>query len=61
MFAIITWWFVDAHKWFKGPKVNVEHRMLDRDEDLIDGLVVNNDNRSSSGTPSLTKSQEAKM
>ncbi|KAK3113306.1 GABA/polyamine transporter [Teratosphaeriaceae sp. CCFEE 6253] len=31
--AIITiWWFVDARKWFKGPKVNVEHLMLDRDD-----------------------------
>lgn len=25
-FALI-WWFVDAHKWFKGPKVNIEHMM----------------------------------
>ena len=61
MLAITTWWFVDAHKWFKGPKVNIEHRMLGRDDNLIDGLVVDNDKRSSSGTPSLTKSQEAKI
>lgn len=26
LFALI-WWFVDAHKWFKGPKVNIEHMM----------------------------------
>lgn len=32
MAFIIVWWFVDARKWFNGPKVNVEHRMLNRDE-----------------------------
>ncbi|KAI0143794.1 amino acid permease [Xylariaceae sp. FL1272] len=25
---ILIWWFVDAHKWFKGPKINIQHRML---------------------------------
>ncbi|KAB8203377.1 amino acid permease GABA permease [Aspergillus parasiticus SU-1] len=25
MLAVTIWWVVDAHKWFKGPKVNVEH------------------------------------
>ncbi|KAF5859475.1 hypothetical protein ETB97_002827 [Aspergillus alliaceus] len=25
MLAVSIWWVVDAHKWFKGPKVNVEH------------------------------------
>lgn len=30
MFAITIWWAVSAHKWFKGPKVNVEHMMLGR-------------------------------
>ena len=25
MLAVTIWWFVDAHRWFKGPKVNVEH------------------------------------
>lgn len=25
MLAVIFWWFVDAHKWFTGPKVNLEH------------------------------------
>lgn len=32
MLAVLIWWFVDAHKWFKGPKVNVEH--------AIHGVVV---------------------
>ena len=25
MLMIIIWWFVDAHKWFKGPKVLHTH------------------------------------
>ncbi|KAJ5634987.1 amino-acid permease [Penicillium longicatenatum] len=25
MLAVLIWWFVDAHRWFTGPKVNVEH------------------------------------
>lgn len=25
MLAVTIWWVVDAHRWFKGPKVNVEH------------------------------------
>ncbi|KAE8341613.1 hypothetical protein BDV24DRAFT_131701 [Aspergillus arachidicola] len=25
MLMVTIWWVVDAHKWFKGPKVNVEH------------------------------------
>lgn len=36
MTAILIWWFVDAHKWFKGPKVNLEHLMLDRDDQAAD-------------------------
>ena len=31
MTAILIWWFVSAHKWFKGPKVNVDHMMLGAD------------------------------
>ena len=32
MTLITVWWLVDAKKWFKGPKVNVEHRMLYQNE-----------------------------
>lgn len=24
MLFVIVWFFVDAHKWFKGPKINIE-------------------------------------
>ncbi|EEH45214.1 uncharacterized protein PADG_01364 [Paracoccidioides brasiliensis Pb18] len=27
MLLITIWWFVDAHKWFRGPKINLEHRI----------------------------------
>ncbi|RDW90710.1 amino acid permease [Aspergillus mulundensis] len=33
MLAVTIWWVVDAHKWFKGPKVNLEH--------VIHGNVIN--------------------
>jgi hypothetical protein len=33
---VTIWWFVSAHKWFKGPKVNIEHMMLGRG-DVLDG------------------------
>jgi len=36
LFIILFWWVVDAHKWFKGPKVNIEHLMLGRDGNIID-------------------------
>lgn len=25
MLAVLVWWVVDAHRWFTGPRVNVEH------------------------------------
>ncbi|KAL2872459.1 amino acid permease [Aspergillus lucknowensis] len=35
MIAVTVWWVVDARKWFKGPKVNVEHALY---EDVIIGV-----------------------
>lgn len=52
MTAVLIWWVVDAHKWFKGPKVNIEHQMLGRYGNLIDGKE---DNGGSSGAPSFTR------
>lgn len=28
----LIWWFISARKWFKGPKVNLEHLMHGRDD-----------------------------
>lgn len=36
---ILIWWVVSARKWFKGPKVNVQHMMLGREADHADVLV----------------------
>ncbi|KAI1908808.1 GABA/polyamine transporter [Ophidiomyces ophidiicola] len=30
MLGVLIWWVVDARKWFKGPRVNLDHHMLDR-------------------------------
>ncbi|KAH7563866.1 hypothetical protein BM1_00913 [Bipolaris maydis] len=40
MFIIICWWFISAHKWFTGPKVNVEHMMMGRDVIVVDDQEV---------------------
>lgn len=32
MIGVLIWWVIDARKWFKGPKVNVEHRLIHRVE-----------------------------
>ncbi|KAK3079778.1 hypothetical protein LTS18_003928, partial [Coniosporium uncinatum] len=37
MVLITIWWIISARKWFKGPKVNIEHLMLGRDGTVLDG------------------------
>ena len=32
MLLALVWWVVSARKWFKGPKVNLEHVMYGREE-----------------------------
>ena len=39
MLIISIWWVVDARKWFKGPKVNVDHQMLGREGNVVDAEV----------------------
>jgi len=36
MLMVLIWWVVDAHKWFKGPKVNIKHAMIGREGNVID-------------------------
>ncbi|KKK22117.1 hypothetical protein ARAM_006469 [Aspergillus rambellii] len=42
MLAVTIWWFVDAHKWFRGPKVNVEHAIhaVQEESGVIVGVSV---------------------
>lgn len=53
MLFVIIWWFISAHKWFKGPHINVEHHMLGR----IDGIEAEDEHFT--GTPSTLKGKEA--
>ncbi|KAI4726543.1 amino acid transporter [Aureobasidium sp. EXF-10728] len=39
MTMVLIWWGLSARKWFKGPKVNVQHMMLGRKVDGADVLV----------------------
>ncbi|CAI6332184.1 unnamed protein product [Periconia digitata] len=38
MFLAIIWWVVSARKWFKGPKVNIEHLMLGHEGNIVNGI-----------------------
>ncbi|KAH9895491.1 amino acid transporter [Xylariomycetidae sp. FL2044] len=42
MVFIIVWFFLDAYKWFKGPKINIEHHMLHGHIPRIDGVETEN-------------------
>lgn len=56
MLGAMVWWVVDARKWFKGPKVNVEHLMVARDVqgEKLDGVNINGD-----GTSVLSREESA--
>ncbi|KAF7909496.1 uncharacterized protein EAF01_003214 [Botrytis porri] len=44
MSIVMIWWFVSAHKWFKGPVINVEHHMMGRDpEEIMEGVEDSSD------------------
>lgn len=36
MLGAVIWWIVDAHKWFKGPKVNIEHAIYGVESEKVD-------------------------
>lgn len=35
MLAVTVWWFIDAHRWFAGPVVNVEHAIHTIDSEPV--------------------------
>ncbi|KAE8446452.1 hypothetical protein EG329_011915 [Mollisiaceae sp. DMI_Dod_QoI] len=43
MLMVLIWWFVSAHKWFKGPVINVEHHMLGRGDAIVEGVEGSSD------------------
>ena len=55
MIFITIWWFVSAHKWFRGPKVNVENMMIGRDAIVVDGQEVASIDDSDGGNVSSDK------
>lgn len=48
MLYAVVWWIVSARHWFHGPKVNIEHQMLRREENIIHGKDGSNDSGDSS-------------
>jgi amino acid transporter len=59
MLAITIWWFVSAHKWFKGPKVNIEHMMLGREENVVEGKDLKGNDSASDHDAIVTDSKVA--
>lgn len=38
MLAVIIWWFIDARKWFKGPKVNIAHNLYEVEATVVESI-----------------------
>jgi len=38
MLFVMAWWFISARHWFKGPSINVEHHMLGREGNVVEGV-----------------------
>ena len=60
MFMVTIWWFVSAHKWFKGPKVNIEHMMLGRGE-VVEGKDRKDGDASSGEAPGSDKAPQVTL
>ena len=46
MLGVLIWWFISARKWFKGPKVNIEHQMLGREGNVLEAREAGGDSSS---------------
>lgn len=57
MLGVLVWWVVDAHKWFTGPKVNIQHQMLGREGNVLEGKDQGSDS-GSGHTPVMTNSTD---
>ncbi|KAF2232278.1 amino acid permease [Viridothelium virens] len=56
MFGVLIWWLVSARKWFKGPRVNIQHRAFQEGDVSFDGKAINGDGESESGSHEQSKS-----
>ncbi|EXJ56764.1 hypothetical protein A1O7_07108 [Cladophialophora yegresii CBS 114405] len=59
MLGALVWWVVDAHKWFKGPKVNIQHMMLGRGDNVIEGKDQGSDSGSGISPAVVTGADKA--
>jgi hypothetical protein len=57
MFFAMVWWFVSARKWFKGPKVNIDHMMF-ADNQVVEGKEAAGASEQDSPAPTYTKTAE---
>ena len=48
MLYALVWWFISARHWFTGPKVNIEHRMVEREDHVLEGKGDGNESQGSS-------------
>ncbi|KAL2037137.1 hypothetical protein N7G274_010133 [Stereocaulon virgatum] len=55
MLIVIIHWIISAHKWFKGPKVNIEHHMYGREGDAVNGKRVGDQDSGHSSAGSVSK------
>ena len=60
MLGILIWWAVSARHWFKGPKVNIEHQMLGREGNVVEGRDAANDSGEIS-TGSIKKDETRRL
>ncbi|KAI9656924.1 MAG: hypothetical protein M1831_004472 [Alyxoria varia] len=49
MTLAMLWWVVSARKWFKGPKVNLEHAMYGRDGKVVEGVDIGGESSEGDG------------
>ena len=58
MLYAIVWWIISARHWFKGPKVNIEHQMLGREENMIHGKDGSNDSGDSTANSFIKETRD---
>lgn len=58
MFGAIIWYAVSARKWYKGPKVNIEHYMLGREEAVLE---AKDDSAESGGSSANSVTKESRV
>ena len=58
MLGALIWYAVSARKWYKGPKVNIEHYMLGREEAVLE---ARDDGADSGGSSANSVNKETRV